>query len=77
MKSRANEAVLEIFFGWKGKHRLDMKEVTDRVKIPQRTLQRRLNDPGTLSLDEFRNIVEAARASDDEILEAVTGRRRT
>lgn len=77
MRSRANEAVLAIFFGWKGKYRLDMKEVTDRVKIPERTLHRRLNDPGTLSLDEFRNIVTATGASDDEILEAVTGRRRT
>ena len=75
--NRGDEKIREVFAGWKAVNRLTAQDAAARTKIPESTWQRRQKDFGTMTLDEFRKLVEITRATDDDIIRMVTGRRRT
>ena len=75
--NRGNEKIREVFAGWKAVNQLTAQDAAARTKIPERTWQRRQKDFGSMTLAEFRQLVKATQATDDDIVRMVTGRRRT
>lgn len=71
-----DERIRAVFLGWKAANRYDIPEAAARVKIPGRTLSRRMEDPSTLTMAEFRRIVDLTGATPEEVWQMVTGRRR-
>lgn len=46
----------------------------DALGVSRRTLSRRRDNPGDLTLDEFRALIVLGEATDAEIIRMVTGR---
>lgn len=72
-----DDKIREVFAGWKAVHGFTAQDAAARTKIPERTWQRRQKDFGSMTLAEFRQLVKATQATDDDIVRMVTGRRRT
>lgn len=72
-----DEKIKAAFCGWKAVNKYDIPTAAARVQMTGRTLARRMDDPSTLTLAEFRNIVKATGAGPEEVWQMVTGRRRT
>ena len=77
MKAGDNK-IREIFAGWKARNGYD-HELASKIAgfSSYATLTRRLAKPETLTLKELRKLVEITKATDDDIIRMVTGRRRT
>ena len=70
--------IKEIFAGWKARNGYDHEKASKLAGFSSyATLTRRLAKPDTLTLKELRKLVEITRATDDDIIRIVTGRRRT
>ena len=77
MKAGDNR-IREIFAGWKALNEYDSIQAARHAGFQSyKTMKRRLDAPETLSVKELRRLVEITRATDDDIIRIVTGRRRT
>lgn len=77
MKAGDNK-IREIFAGWKALNEYDSTQAAMHAGFPScRTMKRRLDAPETLTVKELRRLVEITRATDEDIIRMVTGRRRT
>ena len=70
--------IKEIFAGWKARNGYDHEKASKLAGFSSyATLRRRMEAPETLTLRELRRLVEVTRATDEDIIRIVTGRRRT
>lgn len=75
MKAGDN-TIKEIFAGWKARNGYDHEKAAIIAGFSSyATLTRRLAKPETLTMKELRRLVEITRATDDDIIRMVTGRR--
>ena len=77
MKNGDN-TIKEIFAGWKARNGYDHELASKLAGFSSyATLRRRMDAPETLTLRELRKLVEITKATDEEIVRMITGRRRT
>lgn len=77
MKAGDNR-IREIFAGWKAGNGYDRERASKIAGFGSyATMKRRLDAPETLTVKELRRLVEITRATDEDIIRMVTGRRRT
>ena len=77
MKAGDNK-IRELFAGWKALNEYDIDEAARHAGFQSyRTMKRRLDAPETLTVKELRRLVEITRATDEDIIRMITGRRRT
>lgn len=73
--NRGDEKIREAYEVYKARHRLNAGAAAARLAIPERTLARRLKEPGKMTVAELRRLVCAAGADRDEVWAMITGRR--
>ena len=75
MKAGDNK-IREIFAGWKALNDYGVDEAAKHAGFQSyRTMKRRLDAPETLTVKELRRLVEITKATDEDIIRMVTGRR--
>ena len=71
-----DKKIVEIFAGWKAAHGYDHETAARAAGFASyKTWKRRLDDPGSMTVKELRKLVEVTRATDEDIVRMVTGRR--
>lgn len=75
--SAGDKKIREVVATWKAVHGYNAQDAAVRTGITERTWRRRQNDCGSLTLAEFRRIVDATKADPEQVWQMVTGRRRT
>jgi len=71
-----DDRIREIFVGWKVRNEYDREAAAKFAGFRSySTMKRRLDDPETLTVKELRKLIEITRASDDDIVKMITGRR--
>lgn len=76
--NRGDKTIVEIFAGWKARNGYDHDQAARAAGFSSyKTWKRRLGAPETLTVKELRRLVEITRATDEDIIRMVTGRRRT
>ena len=71
-----DKKIVEIFAGWKAAHGYDHEMAAVAAGYRSyRTMKRRLDEPGTMTVKELRKLVEMTKASPEEVWTMVTGRR--
>ena len=76
MKNGDN-TIKEIFAGWKARNGYDHELAAKLAGFSYATLARRLAKPDTMTVRELRKLVEITKATDEDIIRMITGRRRT
>ena len=72
-----DKKIKEIFAGWKARTGYDHELAAKLAGFSYATLARRLAKPETMTVRELRKLVEITKATDEEIVRMITGRRRT
>lgn len=73
-----DDRIREIFAGWKIRNDYDREDAARFSGFrSSKTMKRRLNAPETMTVKELRKLVEITKATDEDIVRMVTGRRRT
>lgn len=68
--------IKEIFAGWKARNGYDHEKAAILAGFSSyATLRRRMDAPETLTIRELRKLVEITKATDEEIVRMITGRR--
>lgn len=71
-----DDKIRAVFAGWREWHKYDHEMASKAAGFSSyRTMKRRLDKPETLTVREFRKLVEITKASDEDIIRMVTGRR--
>lgn len=71
-----DDKIRETVAGWKAWCGYDHEMASKAAGFSSyRTMKRRLDKPETLTVREFRKLVEITKASDEDIIRMVTGRR--
>lgn len=75
MKAGDNK-IREIFAGWKALNDYGAEDAARHAGFSSyKTWKRRMDAPETLTVKELRRLVEITRATDEDIIRMVTGRR--
>ena len=75
MRNYGDEHVRAVYGAWKARNGLKREDAAKLAHIKPHTLDRRLNDPGTMTLAELRQLVTATRATNEDIIRMITGRK--
>ena len=71
---KGDEHIRAVVGAWKARKGLNRTEAAELAHIKAHTLDRRLADPGTMTVRELRQIISATHATDDDVVRMITGR---
>ena len=75
MRNYGDEHIRAVYAAWKARNGLKRDEAAQRTHIKPHTLDRRLNDPGSMTIAELRQLISATHATPEDVVQMVTGRK--
>ena len=72
---KGDEHIRAVYAAWKARNGLKRDEAARMTHIKPHTLDRRLNDPGSMTIAELRQLVSATHATPEDVVQMVTGRK--
>ena len=71
--ARGDDAIKRCLGGWKIAEHLNLTEMGKRMGIARTTVVTRIEDPGTMTIKEFRALIRHANCNEDDIIKMITG----
>ena len=75
MRNYGDEHIRAVYAAWKARQGLKRDEAAKMAHIKPHTLDRRLADPGTMTVAELRQLVSATHATAEDVVRMITGRK--
>lgn len=72
---KGDDHIRAVYAGWKARKGLKREEAAKLAHIKPHTLDRRMAEPGTMTVAEFRQLVSATRATNEDVLKMILGGR--
>lgn len=77
MRNYGDEHIRAVYAAWKARNGLKRDEAAQMAHIKAHTLDRRLSDPGTMTVKELRQLVSATHATPEDVVQMIIGRVKT
>ena len=71
---KGDDHIRAVYGAWKARKGLRRDEAAQLAHIKAHTLDRRLADPGSMTIRELRQLISATHATDDDVVRMITGR---
>lgn len=75
MRNYGDEHIRAVYAAWKARNGLKREDAAKLAHIKAHTLDRRLTDPGSMTVAELRQLVSATRATPEDVVKMILGRK--